>query len=179
MKRLFQESSYYIRIGSELLNKAIIPDAHFQNTILRFPSNIEREVFIHSMFDESLTIDGARISIAFLKNKTTLDNATECRVKVYRISNDATPWTDTLVKTITLSQGSDKLFKTTLTSAEAGVEIFGDVTFKIHARVMFKNKPHYGVNYFNHLGLTDKVERIRRKLVFIETTKKPPGENYF
>lgn len=174
-KRLVQHSPYFIQLGAEYLNKTIIPDSKYQSTIRRANIPIERDAFIHMMFDESGSIEGARIVVGLLKSNASLDTATTCTIKIYTVSNDATPWVDTLVKTVTLSPGSDKLFKTTIDSVEAGQEIFGDVTFKVVARVQRGNDVHYAYDYFNHLGLTDKVERLRKKVSFLQITKKDFG----
>lgn len=174
-KRLVQHSPYFIQLGAEYLNKTIIPDSKYQSTIRRVNLPIERDAFIHMMFDESGAIEGARIAVGLLKSNASLDTATTCTVKVYTVSNDATPWIDTLVKTVTLSIGADKLFKTTIDSAEALQDIFGDVTFKVVARVQRGNDVYYAYDYFNHLGLTDKVERLRKKVTFLEITKRDFG----
>lgn len=174
-KRLVQQSEYFVQLGAEYLNKTIIPDSEHQISIRRSNLPIEREAFIHAMFDESGSINGARIVIGLLKSNASLDTPTSCVVKIYIVSNDSTPWVDTLVKTISLSPGSDKLFKTTISSTEAGVDIFGDVTVKVVSRVTRANDVYYGYEYFNHLGLTDKVERLRKKVSFLELTKRDFG----
>lgn len=176
-KRLFQESKYWIRLGAAYLNKTILPDAHTQMQVRRYKAQVQREAFVHVMFDESATVlDGCRLAFGLTKNDTNLDIAQSCNYKIYRVSNDSTPWQDTLVKSGTLSINADKLFLTTLTSVEAGADIFGDVTFKVSARVIRNNIPYYVTEYFNHLGITDKVERVRRKVTFLEITKQSVGE---
>lgn len=174
-KRITQESGYYLRLGAEYLNKTILPDAHNQMQIRRYKSSISRSAFVHFMFDESGTIDGGRIAIGLFKNQTSLDNADYCSFKIYKVSNDATPWIDTLVKSGNLSINSNKLFLTTLTSTEAGVDISGDVTFKIKAKIIRNNIPFYVTEYFNHLGITDTVQRIKKKVTFLEITKRDFG----
>jgi hypothetical protein len=174
-KRLVQHSPYFLQLGAEYLNKTIIPDSKYQTSLRRVNLPIEREAFIHAMFDESGSIEGARIAIGLLKSNASLDTPTSCTVKIYTVSNDATPWGDTLVKTVSLSPSSDKLFKTTIDSTEAGQDIFGDVTLKVVARVQRGNNVYYAYEYFNHLGLTDKVERLRKKVSFLEITKRDFG----
>ena len=174
-KRLTQHSPYFLQLGAEYLNKTVIPDSKYQTTLRRANLPIEREAFIHAMFDESGTIEGARIAIGLLKSNASLDTPTTCNVRMYLVSNDLTPWQDDLVKQIVLTPDSDKLFKTTLSSSEAGVDIFGDVTIKIVARVQRGNDVYYAYEYFNHLGLTDKVERLRKKVSFLEITKRDFG----
>ncbi len=175
-KRATQHSSYFLRIGAEYLNKTVIPDSKYQVTLSKTTSTITRSAFMHFMYDESGTIDGGRIAIGLLKNSTQLESAESCEFTIYKVSNDATPWLDTQVKTGTLVIGADKLFKTTLDTTEAGVDIQGDVTFKIKAKLVYKNKPYYLSQYFNHVGITDKVERLRKKVVFLDLTKKSTGE---
>lgn len=175
VKRLIQHSPYYLQLGAEYLNKTIIPDSEYQTTLRRVNLPIERNAVIHMMFDESGTIEGARIAVGLIKSNASLDSASSCRIKIYTVSNDATPWIDTLVKDISPSISSDKLFKTTIDNTEAGVDIFGDVTFKIVARVQRGNDVYYAYDYFNHLGITDKVERLRKKVSFLEITKKDFG----
>jgi hypothetical protein len=175
VKRLTQHSPYFLQLGAEYLNKTIIPDSKYQTTLRRVNLPIEREAFIHMMFDESGTIEGARIAVGLLKSNASLDTPSTCTVKIYTVSNDATPWIDTLVKTVNLTPGSDKLFKTTIDSTEALQDIFGDVTFKVVARVQRGNDVYYAYDYFNHLGLTDKVERLRKKVSFLEITKRDFG----
>lgn len=174
-KRLTQHSPYFIQLGAEYLNKTIIPDSKYQTTIRRANLPIEREAFIHAMYDESGAIEGARIVVGLLKSNASLDTPSSCIVKVYTVSNDSTPWLDTLVKTVSLSPDVDKLFKTTISSTEAGLDLLGDVTLKIVARVQRGNDVYYGYEYFNHLGLTDKVERLRKKVSFLEITKRDFG----
>lgn len=174
-KRITQESGYYLRLGAEYLNKTILPDSHNQTQIRRYKSTISRSAFVHFMFDESATIDGGRIAIGLLKNQFTLDNAESCTFKIYKVSNDATPWNDTLIKNGSISINSNKLFLTTLTSSEAGVDISGDVTFKIKAKIIKNNIPYYVSEYFNHLGITDTVQRIKKKVSFLEITKRDFG----
>lgn len=174
-KSAYLESTYFLRVGAEYLHKSAIPDAYHQITIAR-NDNIIREAFVHFMWDESGTIDGGRIAIGLLKNRSTLDDATSCKFEIYKISNDATPWMDTLVKSGTLAIGANKLFTTTLNSTEAGTDMQGDVTFRIKAKIKFKNKMFYVNEYFNHIGLTDKVERLRKKVTFLQITKKDVGQ---
>lgn len=174
-KRLTQHSPYFLQLGAEYLNKTIIPDSKYQTTIRRANLPIEREAFIHAMYDESGSIEGARIVVGLLKSNASLDTPTTCTVKVYTVSNDLTPWLDTLVKTITLSPDASKLFKTTISSTEAGQDLLGDVTIKVVARVQRGNDVYYAYEYFNHLGLTDKVERLRKKVTFLEITKRDFG----
>lgn len=174
-KRLTQECSYYLRLGADYLNKTILPDAHNQMQIRRYKQSISRSAFVHFMFDESGTIDGGRIAIGLLKNESNLDNADSCTFKIFKVSNDATPWLDTLVKSGTLSINSNKLFLTTLTSTEAGIDISGDVTFKIKAKIIRNNIPYYLTEYFNHVGITDTVARLKKKVTFLEITKKDFG----
>jgi len=174
-KRLVQHSPYFLQLGTEYLNKTIIPDSKVQMNIRRANLPIERQGFIHVMFDETGVTDGARVVAGLTKNNASLDSATTCTFKIYTVSNDATPWTDTLVKTITVSAGSDKLFKTTISSTEALQDLFGDVTLKVVARIQRDNSVFYAYDYFNHLGITDKVERLRKKVSFLEITKKDFG----
>lgn len=176
VKRLTQQSYYYQRLGAEYLTKTIIPDAHSQTQIRKYNSVLQREAFTHFMYDESGSISGGRIAIGLLKNNTSLDTADSCTYKIYLVSNDATPWVDTLVKSGTLSINSQKLFLTTLDDTEAGVDMDGDYTFKITARIIKNNIPYYTQEYFNHIGITDTVERIRKKVAFLEITKKGFGE---
>ena len=175
VKRLTQHSPYFVQLGAEYLNKTIIPDSKFQSTIRRANLPLEREAFIHMMFDESFTVSGARIAAGLLKSNASLDSADSCNFKIYTVSNDATPWARVLVKEASLSIDSDKLFKTTIDNTEAGVDIFGDVKFNVVVRIQRGNSVYYAYDYFNHLGLTDKVERLRKKVQFLEITKKDFG----
>lgn len=167
-KRLLQHSPYYLQLGAEYLNKTIIPDSRYQMSIRRATLPLERTAFIHMMFEES----GARIAVGLLKANASLDTGSSCTIKIYKVSNDATPWQDTLVKTVSPAISVDKLFKTTVDEIEAGEEIFGDIIFKVVARVQRGNEVYYAYDYFNHMGLTDKVERLRKKAQFLEITKK-------
>lgn len=176
VKRLTQQSYYYQRLGAEYLTKTIIPDAHSQIQIRKYNSVLTREAFTHFMYDESGSISGGRIAIGLLKNNTSLDTADSCSYKIYRVSNDATPWVDTLVKSGTLSINSQKLFLTTLDDTEAGVDMDGDYTFKINARILKDNQAYYVQEYFNHIGITDTVSRLARKVQFLAITKRSFGE---
>lgn len=173
-KAAFLETTYFHRVGAEYLYKCAIPDSYHQITISR-NDNVTRDVFVHFMWDESGSIEGGRIAIGLLKNKFSLDQGTDCKFEIYRVSNDATPWNDTMVKSGSLSINSQKLFVTTLDTTEAGVDMQGDVTFKIKAKIKLKGRWYYGSEYFNHLGLTDKVERLRKKITFLQITKKDVG----
>lgn len=175
-KRVTQQAGYFLRVGAEYLNKVAIPDAYFQSTITRTTTSINRDAFVHFMFDESGSISGGRVAIGLLKNNSQLESAEDCTFKIYKVSNDATPWVDTLVKSGSLSLGSNKLFTTTIDEAEAGTDIQGDVTFRIKAKILYKGIPYYLNEYFNHIGLTDKVERLRKKVVFLDINKKSVGE---
>lgn len=174
-KRLVQHSPYYIQLNAEYLNKAVIPDSKYQLSLRRVNLPIDRTAFIHMMYDESGIVDGARIAVGLIKSNASLDSADSCKIKIYTVSNNASPWQDTLVKELVLSISSDKLFKTTITSSEAAQDIFGDVTFKVVARIQRKNNVFYAYDYFNHLGITDKVERLRKKVSFLELVKRDFG----
>lgn len=167
-KRLVQHSPYYLQLGAEYLNKTIIPDSRYQMSLRRANLPITRAPFIHMMFEDA----GARIAVGLLKANASLDTASSCTIKIYTVSNDATPWQDTLVKTASPAISTDKLFKTTVDQIEAGGEIFGDTIFKVVARVQRGNEVYYAYDYFNHMGITDKVERLRKKVQFLEITKK-------
>lgn len=171
-----QQSSYFLRVGAEYLNKAAIPDAFNQITLSRRTGGVVREAFSHFMFDESGSIAGGRIAFGLLKNSSTLESADSCKYWVYKVSNDATPWADTLVKSGSLALGADKLFKVTLDETEAGVEIQGSQTFRVRAKLTYNGRPYYLNEYFNHIGLTDKVERVRKKVTFLQITKKDVGQ---
>lgn len=174
-KRMIVEEAYSLELKREFLNKTALVSFNNQLTLKKASFPIEREAFTHMMFDESGTVEGARIAFGLIKNQTALDSADSCSFKIFRVSNDATPWVDTLVKQGTLSIGSDKLFKTTLDVSEAGTDILGDVTFKVQARILRGSELFFVQEYFNHLGLTDKVERLRKRVQFLSITKKDFG----
>lgn len=175
MKRIVVESDNTVDLKREFLNKTSLLSFNNQITLKRFSIEIDRQAFCHMMFDESATVDGARLVFGLTKNSSVLDSADSCAFKIYRVSNDATPWVDTLVKSGTLTIGADKLFKATLTNAEAGVDLLGDVTLKVQARVLRGSQLFFVQDYFNHIGLTDKVERLRKRVNFIQVTKRDFG----
>lgn len=174
-KRLVQHAPYFLQLGASYLNKTIIPDSKYQTSVRRATLPLERTAVIHMMYDETGSIDGARIAVGLLKANASLDLPTSCSIRIYKVSNDIAPWGDTLLKTATPSVDTDKLFKTTIDSTEAGEDILGDVTLKVVARVQRGNNVYYAYEYFNHLGITDKVERLRKKVQFLQITKKDFG----
>ena len=149
-KRLVQHSPYYLQLGAEYLNKTIIPDSEYQMSLRRATIPLERHGFIHMMFEET----ASRIAVGLLKANASLDTASSCTIRVYKVANDATPWVDTLIKTVSPAISTDKLFKTTIDESETGEEIFGDVIFKIVARIQRGNSVYYVQDYFNHMVLS-------------------------
>lgn len=175
MKRIVVEADNVVDIKREFLNKSALLGFNNQLTLKRYSIEIERTAFTHMMFDESGSIAGARVVFGLVKNNAALDSSDSCQFKIFRVSNDGTPWVDSLVKSGTLTPSSDKLFKTTIDNIEAGVDIFGDMTFKVQARIVRGNEIFFAQDYFNHLGLTDKVERLRKRVNFIQLTKRDFG----
>lgn len=165
-----------VNLRREFVEKTIIPETTYNHVLSKRNKAITRTTFIHMMYDESATIVGSRIAIGLLKNNTNPDFATTCSFKIYKVSNDATPWVNTLVKSGSVAIDSDRLFKTTLTDVEVGADQQGDITLLVKATITKGNDTFESSQYFNHIGLTDKVERLRKKVVFLDLTKKSTGE---
>lgn len=174
-KHIEQQANYVQRLKTKYLSKSVlIADKNF--AMLRKTSGlIEFEPFVHLMFDQSYSPDEARIAIGLLKSQTSLDNPDSCEFKIYKIANDATPWGQTLVKSGTLSIGSDRLFKTTLTQAELGDDLLGEVTIRVWAKIIKGNTGYRVQEYFNHIGITDAVLRLKKKINFLSISKKDWG----
>lgn len=161
----------FIDLKFEAVNKAIVCFDEDFLSLKKYQDAIERSPFLHVMFDESYSIDGVRLAIGVLKNKINRAKADFCDYKIFLISNNNTPWNETLVKSGTLSQNPDKLFLTTLDSTEATVDFIGDQTFRVWARIVIDNKPYYIQKYFNHLGVSDSILKLKQEVEFLDISK--------
>lgn len=174
-KHVEQQATFVQRLKTEFLSKTALLGSEYFAIIKRTFGGVTYEPFIHYMFDESYSVNESRIAIGLLKSQTSLDNPESCEFKIFKISNDGTPWVETLVKSGTLSLGADKLFKTNLTQAELGADLLGEVTVKIWVKITKGNEVFRLQKLFNHVGITDQVARLKRKLKFLEVTKKDFG----
>lgn len=174
--KIVHNSEYSIKLNRDYPAPTIMIETDYVIELSKRRHPITREAYVHAMWDESGTIDGIRLSFGLTKNKRFLDVATSCEYEIFIVSNNATPWINTSVKSGTLTQSADRLFKVTLDSSEIGESPIGDITFLVKAEIV-KGLDRYDVSqYFNHLGITDYTQFLKRKIQFLDLTKKATGE---
>lgn len=122
-------------------------------------------------------IDNERIRIktAILKNQSEVIHGAQCIVKIYGI--DTSTLVETLIYTAPTQTApdADGYFRTSITEANLSQEIQGDFDYVLEVSIKRFKKVFKKRFYFNQLGLADKVERLRKKVVFLQITKRDFG----
>ena len=169
---LDHNTPYTINLRRQFVDRTIIVETDYVLLLDKRRKPITRQAFVHMMWDESNVIDGVHIAFGIHKNETNLDYAGSCEYKIFKVSNDATPWENTLVKSGTLSMSSDRLFKVDLLATEAGEDLIGDTTFLVKAKIIRGLDTYEVVKYVNHMGITDYTQVLKRRINFLQLVKK-------
>ncbi len=165
-----------VNLKRQTVNRSIFVESDYTIQLTKNFKGIARLAMVHAMWDESETVDGFRLAFGLYKNHVALEAATSCEYKVYEVSNNATPWVPTLIKSGTLAIGTDGLFKVSVDATDIGESPIGDITFLVKATITYGSESFEVAEYFNHLGITSYTQFLKRKIQFVDLTKKSTGE---
>ncbi len=115
------------------------------------------------------------IKTGLVKNETQVIHGAQCIVDVYGINLSTGDETLLFTTTAQTAPSDDGYFRIYVTEAQLTQEIQGEYDYAIEVSIKRFVKTFRRKFYFNSLGLYDFALRIKKKVQFLEITKKDFG----
>lgn len=122
---------------------------------------------VWAKFDE-INFDGISV-LANLNDDLTNKSIGSCEVIVYAI-DQGNSWNETLIGTKTGTATANGVIIDFDASELPSIQ--GDVTLKLSVRATRLGKTYYHTGYFNHLGSLEVMTKNKKKIAFMEITKR-------
>lgn len=158
------------------IQRFIVNDAPKWQFIFNAASDLTNSVQVPKIAVELDTsdLDSIRV-VGYLYNTVsgTVDNASTCTFKVFRVSNELSPkWNDILIHTEVGVQEPNSYFLVDIPLSNLpGTQLDGDTTLMIEVLIVRSGRSYRDRLYVNHLGVYDSIVRLRQDVEWLDLSK--------
>lgn len=160
-------------LGVDNFKRYIVNHSNDWQMIFGPSSSLTNSVQVLKLAAEFDTADFNSVRfVSYLYNPVggTIDNSASCTFNVYRVA--APGWTDTLITSFSGAILSNHYwFADVNLSALLPANLDGDTTLMVESVIVRSGETFRDRQYFNHIGVYDSIDRLRKDVDFLDITK--------